>query len=402
MSTEIKEAIESIARDFEAFKSDNDARIKAISKNGAADPLLAEKVEKTAAAIQDMQEKMDKFHAAMNRSSSGMDKSDDSNGYYSDDAQGALYTKQLVSYLRKGNDSGLIDLHAKALSVSSDPDGGYTVTPATNGRIVEKVFESSPIRQLATVETITSSSYELMVDDDEFGAGWVGENSARAETSTAKLRKVEIPVHELYAMPKASQKLLDDSGVNIEQWLGRRVGDKFGRMEATAFVSGDGVASPRGILTYAAGTAWGQIEQVNSGAAAALTADGLIDLAGAIKEPYQNGAVYLMKRASVVAAMKLKNSQNDYIWKPSLREGQPQSLNGYPVMFADDIPAVGAGNLAVIFGNFREGYTIVDRIGIRVLRDPYSAKPHVMFYTTKRVGGAVVNFDALKIQKISA
>lgn len=403
MSVEIKELVESVATDFSVFKAANDERLKSIEKRGFADPLLESAVSKNAEAILKMEERLEKIHAAVSRSGDSHSNSEKHDPLYKNAALGEQYRKSNLEYLRSGGDeAALKDIHRKALSVGSDPDGGYTITPETHGRIVQKRFESSPIRELATVENITSSSYELIADDDEAQALSAGELQARTTTNTPKLRKTEISVHEMYALPSASQKSLDDSTWDLEAWLGAKLADRFARKEATWFINGNGVDEARGVLTYAAGTSWGQVEQINSGSAAALTADGLIDLAGSLKEFYQGGAVYLMKRSAAVAVMKLKNTQNDYLWKQSLRDGQPQTLNGYPLRYADDCPVVAANALSVIFGNLKEAYTIVDRFGIRVVRDPFTARPSVTFFTTARVGGGVVNFEAVKIQKVAA
>jgi len=207
------------------------------------------------------------------------------------------------------------------------------------------------------------------------------------------------------AKPKASQKLLDDAFVNVEAWLAEKVGEKFARTEATAFVSGDGVNKPRGILTYTAGDGFEMIEQIVSGAAAdisaANTADGLINLVMSLKAPYKAGAAFLMERATVKAVRKLKDTQGQYFWQPSLTAGNPDMIMGFPVYEADDMETIGANALPIAFGNFKVGYQIVDRFGIRTLRDPYSAKPYVEFYTTKRVGGGVKNFEAIKLLKCS-
>jgi HK97 family phage major capsid protein len=189
--------------------------------------------------------------------------------------------------------------------------------------------------------------------------------------------------------------------MNVEAWIAEKVSDKFARTEATSFISGNGVGKPRGILTYASGTSFNQVEQVVSGSAALLLPDGLISLVYALKAPYKVGAQFLMKRATVSAIRKFKDTTNQYLWQPSVQAGQPDSLLGFPIMEADDMEAVAANALAVAFGNFKAAYQIVDRIGIRTLRDPYSSKPYVEFYTTKRVGGGVKNFEAFKIQKCS-
>ena len=311
------------------------------------------------------------------------------------------YRGALGVFLRRGEHTLNPD-EAKALAVGSDPDGGYWVTPEVGRMVTGKIFESSPVRQSAAVQTIGSASLEIPIDDDEAAAVWVSETEARAETATPKIRKKEIVAHEMSAEPRSTQKLLDDANVNVEEWLAGKVASKFARTEATAFVNGTGVGQPRGILTYPAGTASGQIEQVNSGSASTLTGDGLIDLVAAVKAPYLDGAVWMMKRSTAAVAQKLKDGQGNYLWQESLIAGQPSRLLGHSVVYADDVPAVAADALAIIFGNFRAAYTIVDRFGIRVLRDPFTSKPWIKFYTTKRVGGDVVNFEALKIQKIAA
>jgi HK97 family phage major capsid protein len=366
---DVKDAVDDLCQGFEAFRHAHDRRIDEVDG------------------------RIDQLATALNRTGHG------------DDGSGPRelrdYKAAYANYLRKGEVEGLAELETKALSVGSDPDGGYTVMPEMSDRIVATIFESSPIRSIATVETISSSSLELIVDDDEPGSGWVAETETRAETTTPQIRKKEIVAHELYAEPRATQKLLDDAGFPLEMWLAGKVADKFARDEAAALVNGDGVGKPRGFLTYPAGTSYGQIEQVNSGNASALTDDGLIDLQNALKEGYLPGAVWVMKRSTIAAVRKLKDSQGQYLWQPGLAQSDPPTLLGHRVVAADDVPAVSANALAVAFGDFQAAYTIVDRIGVRVLRDPFTAKPWVKFYTTKRVGGDVVNFEAIKIQKIS-
>lgn len=292
----------------------------------------------------------------------------------------------------------------KAMLVGSDPDGGYLVPTATSSRIITKVYETSPLDELAYHETISTDAIEIAVDTDEAGAGWVGETDARPETSTPQVGLQRIPVHEIYAKPKATQQLLEDAGVDIEAWLERKVAEKFARMRALAFISGNGIKKPRGILTYPAGVdgVRGTIAQIASGAANALTPDGLIKLTFSLKDKYLANSNWLMKRGTVGALMLFKDNQGQYMWRPGLQAGQPSVLLGYNVRRADDMPTVGAGALPIAFGDFRAGYTVVDRLGIRTLRDPYSSKPFVEFYTRQRVGGDVVDFEAYALQVISA
>lgn len=310
------------------------------------------------------------------------------------------YCKAFPVYLRK-DDKGLQGVDVKAMSVGADPDGGYTVTP-TIGQVIQGVqFETSPMRDIADVQTISSDAYEAPRDDDEASCGWVGEQEDRPETGTPKGGMQRIPVHELYANPKVTQKLLEDSAWDIEGWLGRKIGDKFGRTEATAFVTGNGIKKPRGFTTYASGTfaagGSGKIEQILAGTGGQVSWDDFINVMTALKEFYLAGAVWMMQRGTVGKAMLLKDGEGRYIWQQNQQAGKPSILLGHEVRQAADMAAVGASALPVAFGNFKMGYMIVDRIGISTLRDPFTAKPFVQFYTRKRVGGDVTNFEAIKL-----
>ena len=318
-----------------------------------------------------------------------------------------LYSKHFPTYLRR--DSGVFlrkmsveKLETKLLSVDRDPGGGYWVKPEVSNRIVTKVFETSPVRQFAMVENIGSDSLEILADEDEAASGWVAEQESRSQTDTPDIGVRKIHAHELYAKPRATQKLLDDAGFDVEGWLARKVSEKFARDEATAFVTGTGVGRPRGFTTYADGTSTGTIEQIASGAAQLLTADGIFNLVYALKGPYLPNARFMGARLTHRDIRKLKDGDGRYLWEPIFKVGQPATLIGYPIHQADDMASVSGGNLALAFGDFKAAYTIVDRKGIRVLRDPYTAKPYVVFYTTRRVGGDVVNFEAIKLQDIAA
>lgn len=311
------------------------------------------------------------------------------------------WAESFSTYLRANDDR---EIDAKALSAGSNPNGGYLVPVATSARVIAKIFESSPIRQLAMVENIGTDTLELPIDIGEGACGWVGEEQTRATTDTPTVGVQRIPVHELYAKPKATQKFLEDAAINVEQWLAMKTGDKMGRTEATSFVSGTGVNQPRGILTYTAGSAGvrGTIQQVASGHATLITGDVITKMPLKIKSAYLSNARWLMKRSSIEAVMLLKDGQGQYLWRPGLQAGVPSVLGGYPLMPADDMPAIGAGALPIAFGDFRAGYTIVDRLGITTLRDPYSAKPFVEFYSRKRVGGDVVDFEAFALVVVAA
>lgn len=427
---QIQEAVEGLGRAFEQFKTANDERIVAIEK-GAPDPLLEENVAKLSSALDAKQARMDELSkeleqvaktAARRVERFAADGEDldakavqwaagvaKSRGIAAPEQFGAAEMKEyraaFQAFMRKGRSAE--EMYTKALSVGVDADGGYTVDPDTNGRIVTKLFETSPMRQVAAQQTIGTDALEGLFDLDEATGTWVGETAARPETNTPKLAAWRIPTHELYAFPFATQKVLDDSMINLESWLAGKVADKFSRTENAAFVNGDGVGKPRGFLTYGAGTTLpGTIQQVPSGASGAFAAapaggDVLLTTIYAMKQGYRSGARWHMNRTVLSAVRKLKNSDGDYLWAPGLAVGQPASLSGFPVLEFDDMPDLGADSLSIAFANMGEAYQIVDRQGIRVLRDPYTNKPYVGFYTVKRVGGDVLNFEAIKLIKFN-
>jgi HK97 family phage major capsid protein len=318
------------------------------------------------------------------------------------------YTKAFEEYVRtKKDERSMTPDSIKSLSVGSDPDGGYTVTPAMATRIITRMFESDPIRSLASVETITTGAIEWLVDFDQAGWGWEGEIETGSQTDTPGLNKKRIPVHVLYAKPHATQTLLEDSGINVENWLADHVARRFMRGEGAAFVTGDGVGKPRGFLTYdsvtTAGTPeWGKVEQVAMGHASALTADGFYKVLYSLVEYYMGRCSWLMNRSTFAEAMQLKDGNGRYLWQPGLEAGQPGMIAGRPARMSTTMPAVAANALSVALADWQEFYMIVDRLGITVQRDPYTAKPFVEFYTRKRVGGDVINFEAGRIGKISA
>ena len=299
----------------------------------------------------------------------------------------------------------------KAMSAGSDPDGGFLLPASTTGRTVAIIREQSIMRQICDVQTIAGDKIEGITDNDEASAGWVAELGTRSDSSTPQVGKYEHQVHELYAMPKISQKLIDDAATDVEGWLAAKVADKFGRVEGTAFWQGTGVGQPRGLASYTtAATAdgsrsWGQFEHVVTGANGAWHTtqfDPLHTLMGAFKDHFLNNAQFVMRRAVRTAARALKESTtNRYLWEPGMQVGAPERLMGYPCRVDEYMPTLATGSLSLAFGDFRQAYTILDRIGIRTLRDPYTAKPYVVFYSTKRTGGGAMNFEAVKFLKFS-
>ena len=394
--SEITERVSHLGHAWEEFKAVNDARLREIETKGAADGLYNEHLHNISRALDNYKSRLDTIETAYSRPEFGGSESKAS-------AVPSEYSKAFRNYLRKGMDAGLEQLSTKALSVGSDPDGGYLVTPTMSQTIVKSVFETSPMRQLASVETISSDALELIDDHDQASAGWTSETGSISETNTPQIAKRNIATHELYAQPKATQKLVDDAAIDIEAWLSGKIAEIFAVKENTAFISGSGSGQPRGILTYTAGTSWNQIQQVNSGTSAQVTADGLINLFYALKDAYTRNASFLMNRTTVQAVRLLKEATtNQYLWQPGLAAGAPDTLMGVPVLMASDMPVAAANSLSVAVGDFKAAYQIVDRLGVRILRDPFTEKPFVKFYATKRTGGDVINFEAIKLLKLAA
>jgi HK97 family phage major capsid protein len=310
-------------------------------------------------------------------------------------------------WLRSGDDAALRGLEEKALQTGVAADGGVLVIPEVTQSIRSILQSGTSLRAVASVQSVEGGSFDVLIDRGELGAGWATEAGPQAETATGTLEKITIPLHELAAMPKASQRILDDAAFDLEAWLAERIAERFVRAEGAAFVSGNGSDRPRGFLSYPnmanASWAWGGLGWVNSGAAGALaTIDPIVDLVYALPAQYRAGASFVMNSRTTAALRKLKDADGRFLWSDGLSAGEPARLMGYRVLIAEDMPDIAAGSFSVAFGDFRAGYTIVERPELRVLRDPYSAKPHVLFYATKRIGGAVTDFAAIKLLRFAA
>ncbi|WP_424942901.1 phage major capsid protein [Aliiroseovarius crassostreae] len=325
---------------------------------------------------------------------------------------GAPHQKAFEAYVRSGDDDGLrgLELEGKAMSTAVAGDGGYLVDPVTADTIKGVLNGAASLRSIANVVNVEGTSYDVLIDRGDLGSGWATENDPSAETGTPTIERIAIPLHELSALPKASQRLLDDSAFDIEAWLAGRIADKFARAEAAAFINGDGVDKPKGILTHTTvendSWAWGNIGYVATGAAgdfgATNPADSIIDLVFALGAEYRANAAFVMNSKTVGAVRKLKDADGRFLWTDSMVAGEPARLMGYPVVIAEDMPDIAADSLSIAFGDFANGYTVAERPDTRILRDPFSAKPHVLFYATKRVGGDVSDFAAIKLLKFSA
>ncbi len=446
---EVKKVFDELMTTFEAFKQKNDEmHAKQGKRIDSLDLVTLDNINeavdagitKTQAALADYakanQDRIDGLEVQMKRTSKGGDVKataereakglaffqtiyEDEPDFKAGDPRIDLdlldsYGSGFVSkYLRHTGNRGLDPNFLKDAQIGGDPAGGFTVPPDMLSLILEKEFDTSNIRSLAMIVTTSRDRVVFAVDRDDLDSGWVGETSGRPTTATPKLGEREIPVHEIYAQPRATQNLIDDSVFNVQEWLTGKVSDHFGREEETAFVTGDGVSKPRGFMDYSSAsvlaTAYddtntnGIISHRISGNATTIDdPDPLVELTYDLKPGYRDNARWILGRQTLSVIRKLKDANNLYIWQPNIQVGQPGSLLGFGISEAEDMPVVGAGTFPVNFANMRRGYMIVDRQGMRLLVDPFTAKPYVLFYMTKRVGGDVIDFEAHKFLKISA
>ena len=437
------ELVEAIGKRFEAFKEANDARLEEIAKGKGEDPVAREKVEKINAEIGDLQASLDAATKAIGRLTAGGGSGTDAESeaeannarrFFALANDGEMpaeadvdayraYNRAFQAYIRRGDRAIKPDVQA-ALSVGADPEGGFWVRPDRTDQIVTRMFETSPMREVANIETIGTDTFEYPLDtNDATSGGWVAEKGSRTETATPDVGVGKIFAHEQYAEPRATQKILDDMQFDIEGWLVRKITDKLVRTENTAFITGNGTSKPRGFVDYGSAAvttddssrSWGVLQYVPVGAAGAFPTisgggadgasdpDGLITLIHKLKPSYRTNARWMMNRATVGEVRKLKDANGQYVWSMgNIQAGQPQQLLGYGIAEAEDMADIASDSYSIAFGDFRSGYTIVDRLGLRLLRDPFTTKGFVKFYVTKRVGGDVVDFDAIKLLKFAA
>jgi HK97 family phage major capsid protein len=387
-------------RAFEEFKSANDER------EGArrADVLLEEKVARIDAALDQQVRRLDEIVLKSARPQLGAQ-------FDAARTQSQLEHKvAFEAYIRSGESAGLRALEVKAMAVGSNPDGGYLVPTEVEHEIGQRLAAISPIRSIAGIREISGNVYKKPFMTAGPASGWVGEEDARTQTAGPTLAELSFPAMELYAMPAATSALLEDAAVNIDEWIAQEVEQVFAQQEGAAFVTGDGNDKPKGFLGYTAvanaSWSWGNIGYVATGEAGAFPAtdpsDTLIDLVYAVKAGYRQNGSFVMNRKTQSTIRKFKDESGAYLWQPPSAAGGRATLITFPVIEAEDMPDIAANSFSVAFGDFRRGYLVVDRQGVRVLRDPYSAKPYVLFYTTKRVGGGVQDFDAIKLLKFAA
>lgn len=403
MSDEIRELIEQQGKAFEEFKKSNDERLAAIEKDEARSELEAktdrinDELGRLSAAVDELAKKANRPGAP---------------GAEGDEALQAEHKTAWLKWVRKGDDAGLADIERKAMNVGTPADGGYAVPIQQDRDIMRLLTDLSPMRQVCRVMTVGTEDYRKLVNLGGTASGWVGETDARPATAGPTFAQIKPSFGELYANPEVTQKALDDIFFNVESELAADISESFSVLEGKAFLSGTGTNQPVGLLTAKtsadgdAARAFGTIQHIATGVAdnfpASDPADVLIDLIYSMKAGYRTGARFMLASTTLAAIRKWKDKDGNYIWQPSMQDGQPGSIFGYGYVTNEDMPAVGAGAIPVVFANFPQAYVIFDRIGIRQLRDPYTNKPFVGFYTTKRVGSMVANTQAVKFLKCVA
>jgi len=400
VTREVKAEFGQFKRTFEAYKSTNDQRLGEINTRLGEDMLTREQLARINHELDEHKQRMDEMMLSNVRPD-----------FASDGVPRSAYEREhkagFERYMRRGDEAGLMALEGKALSVGVSADGGFLVTPETERRIDRLLSVASPIRSIAGVQKISGNVYKKPFATASASTGWVGETAARPQTTTPNLVELSFPAMEIYAMPSATQIILDDAAVDTEAWLADEVQIIFAEQESLAFVSGDGVNKPKGFLSYTnvanASWTWGNMGYLATGVAGAFAAsnpgDALVNLIYTLKQGYRSNANWVLNRTVQAEIRKFRDANGMYLWQPSVVAGQPSTLMGYPVTESEDMPGLAANSFSIAFGDFKRGYLVVDRLGIRVLRDPYTAKPYVLFYTTKRVGGGVQNFEAIKLLK---
>ena len=378
---------------FEEFKATNDARLDAIEKRGSADTLLDDKLKRLDQVLDGHKSTLDRLatERARPRLEGGRPEA------------GEEYKQAFSDYVKHGE--------TKALSTGSGPDGGYLVPAETETEVTRLLTAISPMRAICGVRQVSGSVYKKPITVAGPQVGWVGETASRTQTTSQTIDELTFPTTELYAMPAATQAFLDDAAVDVGQWIAEEVNAAFAEQETAAFILGDGVNKPAGFLdadiVAEASWSWEKLGYVATGVDGAFpdgidptdASDVLIDLVYALKAGYRQNANWLMNRRTQAAIRKLKDSDGNYLWQPAASADGRATLMGFPLVEAEDMPDIGVDATPIAFGDFRRGYLIVDRQGVNILRDPYSAKPYVLFYTTKRVGGGIADYDAIKLLK---
>ncbi|QDW32879.1 phage major capsid protein [Yersinia sp. KBS0713] len=400
MAVEIKD-VEQVAQElnqkFSEFKEKNDKRLDAVEQEKGK---LAGEVETLNGKLTEL----DNLKASLEEEIKSLKRP----GGGTNTKAATEHKSAFMQFVRKGKDDGLRELEQKALNTGTDADGGYAVPEELDRTLLDILKNEVIMRQESTVITVGTSDYKKLVNLHGAGSGWVGEQAARPETNTPQLAQIVPFMGEIYGNPQATQTMLDDGFFDVEAWINSSLSLEFSEQEEVAFTNGSGVLKPKGFLAYASTDekdsvrAFGKLQHLLSGAAAAVTADSIIQMIYTLRKVHRNGAKFMMNNNSLFKIRILKDERGDYLWRPGLELDQPSMLAGYGIAENEQMPDIAADAKAIAFGNFKRGYTIVDRIGTRILRDPYTNKPFVGFYTTKRTGGMLADSQAIKLLKIGA
>ncbi len=405
VNPEVANAFSEFMGAFEAFRETNDERLKEIETRMASDVVTRDKLERVSDALDEHRRRVDDLVLKAARPPIGA-------GGAASCHVAAEHKSAFAAYVRGGRETGLKEIEKKALTGSSD-DAGFLVPDAIEREVGMRLAAISPIRSIASVVQISGGTYKKAFSSAGPEVGWAAEALDYSETAAPTLREMSFPTHELYAIPAASQTLLEDAAVDIDRWLATEIETAFAEKESAAFVSGDGTGKPAGFMaaTKVADGSW-QWERLgyvvtgqsggfdaSDGTAGVSSADALIDLVYALKSGYRQNATFVMSRKTQAAIRKLKDADGNLIWSPPATPGAPASLLNFPVVESEEMDEIGPDSFSVAFGDFKRGYMVVDRAGIRILRDPFTSKPHVLFYTTKRVGGGIQDYAAIKLLK---
>ena len=403
MTDQLKDAVLDLGKAFDEFKMANDQRLSAIESGTG----LAEMDEKLTKINKDMDEalnlkaRLETLETRGNRI-----------GNLQGDEAVTEHREAFKRWMRKGNDDGLAELERKAVTIGTDSEGGYAVPEQIDSAVDKLLRDISPIRAIARVISISTSDFKKIMSVGGTAGGWVDEDDARAQTAASALAAVVPSMGEVYANPASTQQALDDIMFDVEGWIAEEVSEVFAQKEGLSFVSGNGTKQPTGFLagtpvtTADASRTFGVLQYIASGAAGAWAStdphNALITTVYTLRQGYRANARWVANSLTLASVRKMKDGDGNLIWQPGLIAGQPQTLMGYPITEAEDMPAIAANSFALAFGDFQRGYLIVDRVGMRSLRDPYTNKPYVHFYTTKRLGGKILNSEAIKLIRFAA
>jgi len=405
---ELKEMIEEMGRTYKAHMDENEKRLAGIEKNGFESAEMAAKLDTISAdltKLEGQKARLDQIEAALNRNELGAGPEDQLK------KATAEHCEKFNLWTRKGIDSGLKELQIQAkLSTLADEDGGFLLPEEVDKNITRIMGVDSAMRTLAQVQNVGARTYKKFVSVGGSTAGWVGAEEKGTEKGTPKLKQLEFPVHTIESEPLIAQEMLDDSDFNVEQWLMNELGVEFSEEEADAFINGADVNKPSGLLSYDtvdnASYAWGKLgftkTGVNGGFHATTAGNNLMDFMATLKSGYHSNSTFIMDGVTLSKVRQIQNSAGDYLLQANFTAGEPPAILGRPFAVDDNMPTMATDSFSLAFGDFRRGYLITQRQGTRVLRDDLTDKPNVKFYSTRRTGGGVQNFEAIKLLKFAA